>query len=174
MTKMTKADIRQLLMTITACVLTGCIVMFLTHRNQKKIAVVDAVKLFNGYKMKQELEAKAGAQLQYLSRVTDSIKQELTLKSKDGKTPRAALKTLYQSYIDARSNLEQAYQQSNETINEEVWKRLNPAIDEYGRNHGLRLIIGANGRGSVLYNDDFYDQTKEVIDFVNDKYEKGY
>lgn len=174
MTKMTKADIRQLLITLTACILTAVIIMFSEHRNRKKIAVVDAVKLFNGYKMKQELEAKAGVQLQYLTKVTDSIKQVLTLKSKEGKTPEPAVKELYKSYIEARANLEQAYQQSNATINEEVWKRLNPAIDEYGRNRDLRLIIGANGRGSVLYNDDFYDRTNDIIDFVNDKYEKGY
>lgn len=171
---MTKADIRQILITITACVLTAAIILFSEYQSQKKIAVVDAVKLFNGYKMKQELEAKAGLQLQYLAKVADSVKQELAAKSKDGKTPEAALKDIYKSYVDARTTLEQAYQQSNETINEEVWKRLNPAIDEYGRREGLRLIIGANGRGSVLYNDAFYDQTKQVIDFVNNKYEKGY
>lgn len=171
---MNKSDIRQILITITACLITAAVILFSEHRNQKKIAVVDVVKVFNGYKMKQELEAKAGVQLQYLTRIADSIKQDLTIKSKDGKTPETALKELYKSYLDARSNLEQAYQQSNETINEEVWKRLNPALDEYGKSHGLRLIIGANGRGSVLYNDDFYDRTDDVVDFVNDKYEKGY
>ena len=39
-------------------------------------------------------------------------------------------------------------------------------IDDYGKEGGYRLIIGANGMGSVLYNDDYYDCTKEVVDFV--------
>lgn len=170
---MKRTEIRQTIITVVACIITGSITLFLMHRTQKKIAVVDAIKLFNSYAMKKELEAKAGGQLQYLNKISDSIKQVLTMKSKEGKTPKSELQLIYKAYINSQTILEQAYQQSNETINEEVWKRLNPAIDEFGEINGYRLIIGANGRGSVLYNNDYYDETKEVIDFVNDKYENG-
>lgn len=168
---MTRSELRQIIITIAACGITAAVLLFINHRNNKKIAVVDAVKLFNNYKMKTELEAKSGVKLEYLAHQADSLKQELMTKSKVKEVPKAELELLYKTFAQAQGALEQEYQQSNQAINEQVWKRLNPLIDEYGKEHGFRLIIGANGMGSVLYNDEYYDQTKELTEFVNKKYE---
>lgn len=170
---MTRSELRQVIITILACGITAATVLFISYRNNKKIAVVDAVKLFNSYKMKIEMEAKSGTKLEYLAHQADSLKKELVVKSKVKDVPKAELETLYRTFTQAQGTLEQEYQQSNQAINEQVWKRLNPLIDEYGKAHGYRLIIGANGMGSVLYNDDYYDRTKELTEFVNKKYEEG-
>lgn len=170
---MTRSELRQVLITVVACSITAAIILFINRSQQKKIAVVDAVKLFNSYKMKMELEAKSAGRLEYLSHQADSIKKELMAKGNVKDIPKAEVETLYKAFTQAQGMLEQEYQQSNQSINEQVWKRLNPLIDEYGKNEGLRLIIGANGMGSVLYNDDYYDKTKELTDFVNKKYEEG-
>jgi outer membrane protein len=170
---MTKGEIRQTVITLVACIITGTIVWWIGNNNQKKMAVVDAVKIFNSYKMKMELEAKAGGKLEFLGHQVDSIKQELAARSKTPGMNPAVLEEMYRSFQAAQARLDQEYQESNQAINEQVWKRLNPQIDEYGKKHGLRLIIGANGMGSVLYNNDFYDHTNEVIEFVNKKYEEG-
>lgn len=170
---MTKSEIRQILITLIACALTAVIVLFIVRSGNKKIAVVDAIQLFNSYKMKQELEGKAAGRLEFLNRRADSIKNELTARSKaPGATPQS-LEELYRTFNSAKMTLEQEYQESNQAINEQVWKRLNPLIDEYGKENGLRLMIGANGMGNVLYNDEYYDHTKSVIEFVNKKYENG-
>ena len=123
--------------------------------------------------MKLELEAKASGQLAYLAHQADSLKKELTVKSKAKDIPRSELEELYKIFSLSQTRLEEAYAQSNQTINEQVWKRLNPLIDDYGKTEGLRLIIGANGMGNVLYNDDYYDHTKDISDFVNKRYEEG-
>lgn len=170
---MTRSELKQTGITVIACLITAAALLFFNHRNQKKIAVVDAVKLFNDYKMKQELEARSAGRLKYIAHVADSMKSELAAKSKIKDVPRADLEALYKAFSQAQATLEQEYQQSNQSINEQVWKRLNPLIDEYGKSGGFRLIIGANGMGSVLYNDDYYDQTKELTEFVNKKYEEG-
>jgi outer membrane protein len=170
---MTRSEIRQIIITLIACAITAATLLFINHRNNKKIAVVDAVKLFNSYKMKMEMEAQSGAKLEYLARQADSLKKELMARSKTEGVPKAEVENLYKVFTQAQGTLEQEYQQSNQAINEQVWKRLNPLIDEYGKKEGLRLIIGANGMGSVLYNNDYYDLTKELTDFVNKKYEEG-
>ena len=170
---MNRSELRQILITLIACVLTGVTVLLITNNNSKKIAVVDAVKLFNSYKMKKELEGKEAAPLQFLNHQVDSLKNELTARSKTQGSDPKMMQQLYTVFRQAQARLDQEYQQSNQAINEQVWKRLNPQIDEYGKKHGLRLIIGANGMGSVLYNDDYYDRTQEVIDFVNKRYDEG-
>lgn len=170
---MDKNTLRHLFITILLCGITAATLLIINRQSNRKIAVVDAVKLFNDFKMKQELEAKAGGALKYLGHQADSLKSELGARSKLKDFPEAELEKLYVQFRKAQGQLEQAYQESNQSINEEVWKRLNPLIDQYGKEEGLRLIIGANGMGSVLYNDDYYDKTKEITDYVNKRYEQG-
>ena len=150
---------------------TGITVYWLVGRQQKKIAVVDAVKLFDKYDMKRELEGRAKMRLQTISKQSDSIGNKLQMAR--ATRNEEDIKTLTYAYNYIKESLESEYKQSNQDINEAVWKRLNPAIDEYGKKKGLHLIIGANGMGSVLYNDDYYDLTEDVTKFVNKKYAEG-
>jgi outer membrane protein len=83
------------------------------------------------------------------------------------------IKKLAYAYNNMKNNLENAYRQSNQEINEQVWRRLNPILEEYGKKRGLHLLLGANGMGSVLYNDDYYDMTNDLINYVDKKYEIG-
>lgn len=170
---MDSSSIRQILITIALCGITLTAALIINQRTNKKIAVVDAIKLFNSFKMKQELEAKSADALKYLGHQADSLKSDLAAKSKIKDFPRAELEKLYVQFRNAQGQLEQTYQETNQSINEEVWKRLNPLVDDFGKEGGYRLVIGANGMGSVLYNDDYYDRTKELIDYVNKKYEQG-
>ena len=170
---MKRSGIRQTMFTIIACVLTAACVLFMVRRDNKKIAMVDAVQLFNNFKMKQELEAQANGYLEQINKQTDSLKKAFTAERKSPEATKEKTEALYEALQKAQLHFRQVFQQSNQSINEQVWKRLNPLIDEYGKQHNLRLIIGANGMGSVLYYDDFYDQTKELTDFINRRYEEG-
>jgi len=161
---------------ITCCLglLTVASVLWIERCASKKIAVVDAVRLFNAYHMKKELENQSGKKLDKIGHIADSLKTDISLKMKEQHADKAALEQEIEAYRRVESAYDQEYQASNQSINEEVWKRLNPLIDEYGKKNGLRLIIGANGMGSVLYHTGYYDHTEKVIEFVNQRYEKGY
>ena len=137
-----------------------------------KIAVVDAVRLFDGYAMKIELETIAKSRLQSDSRQLDSLNNVLE-KNKAVNQFAEETKLLAYRYNSQKSKLESDYSLSNRNINEKVWKRLNPLLTEFGKKNGFNLIIGANGMGSVLYYDSYYDQTDEVIKFVNKRYGEG-
>jgi outer membrane protein len=154
------------------CVLTGATVIWMVNRNEKKIAVVDAVKLFDSYNMKKELEEIAKNQLQTESKQLDSVSNALNMAKATNKGDDEVKKLAY-SYNYLKSKLENDYTQSNHDINEKIWKRLNPLLNEFGKMNQLHLVIGANGMGSVLYNDAFYDRTEEVIKFVNKRYAEG-
>lgn len=142
------------------------------HREFKKIAVIDAVRLFNEYQMKKEIEEKETGRLKYFGHIADSVRQSMELAQKMN-AAREAQKSLVQAFRMAKMELDQNYEQSNQMINEQVWKRLNPLIDEYAKEHGYKLIIGANGMGSVLYNDSYYDITDQVLKSINKQYAQG-
>lgn len=153
------------------CVITGVAICVVCSGKDKKVTVVDAVKLFNQFNMKKELEENAKAKMKVIRRKTDSVKNKLRMASgvKNEKEVEQ-LTNILNSMSDA---LDEEYNRSNEEISSLVWKRLNPLIDKYGKQHGTHLIIGANGMGSVLYMDEHYDVTDDVIQFVNKKYEEG-
>ncbi len=160
-----------LIISFLMCALTGTSIYLLLKNDNKKIGVVDAVRLFDQYNMKKELEDKAKVKLQLMGKQMDSVENLLNM-AKAVKNEEEIKKMSY-AYSYVRGSVENEYKQSNKEINEQVWKRLNSAIDAYGKSKGLHLIIGANGMGSVLFNDDYYDLTSEAIKFVNNKYEEG-
>lgn len=148
-------------------IISTAITLFIVRHNEQKVAVVDAIKLFNEFNMKKDLEQKAAGRLQYLNANIDSLQNELQHLKSDSKEYRELV-----SVIQNRSaQLENEYTQSNQLINEMTWKRLNPLIDEYSKANQYRLVIGANGMGSVLYYNDYYDATDDLIKYVNRKYE---
>lgn len=153
------------------CVISSSTVYWIVQQQEKKIAVIDAIRLFDQFDMKKELEGKSKLKLQDIARRVDSIKNILNMAqvSKDIDQERQ----LAISYKYTSAELEASYAESNKDINEQVWKRLNAFLTEYGKDKKLHLIIGANGMGSVLYNDSFYDLTDDAIKFANKKYSTG-
>ncbi len=153
------------------CVATGVTVYMLTEREHKKVGVIDAVKLFDQFHMKKEMEAKEKVKLEGIKKQLDSV-ESLVRIAQASKNEEEVKKQAY-AYGYFKAQLEKQFKQGNQEINEQVWKRLNPMMDEYGKSKGLHLIIGANGMGSVLYNDEHFDLTPDAIKYVNKKYEEG-
>jgi len=159
---------QQFLYPLILCILTGIALISLLHHQQRKLAVVDAVRLFNEYKMKLDLEIIERGKLSAYEKQLDSIEASFKVVVNSDAEEARKLATKYQAM---KGNMEQAYAAGNQTINEQVWKRLNPLVEQYGKEQKLHVIVGANGMGSVLYNDDYYDLTDDLINFVNDRYE---
>ena len=111
------------------------------------------------------------AKLQAISKQVDSIANQLELARASRNEDEVKKMTYGYNYM--KTNLENEFRRSNRDINEQVWKRLNPVVEEYGKMKGLHVIIGANGMGSVLYNDEYLDLTEDIIKYVNNKYEAG-
>lgn len=161
-----------LVTTVIAAICMG-ISFFVFHLMQKKIAVVDVIKLVNEFQMKKDLEQHSMQELKQVGMAADSLKRLLQAKSADKQTPKEDIQNLYADFLNAQRQYDTQAEQLSQELNEQVWNRLNPLIDEYGKQENLRLVIGANGMGTVLYNDDYYDHTQSLIKFVNTKYAKG-
>jgi outer membrane protein len=57
-----------------------------------------------------------------------------------------------------------------DSLNAIIWKRLNPLIQEYGKENKYKMIFGANGTGNLLYSDSSLDISNNLINYVNKKY----
>ena len=161
-----------LLYCLLFCVITGCVTYYFSRGSKRQdIAMIDAVRLFDAFNMKKELELKEKQKLETLSKQVDSVQNKLQMAKTSPSVDEAT--QLAQVVAVQKEKLRSEFDNSNREINEQVWKRLNPYLEDFGRAAGVHLIIGANGMGTVLYNDGFYDLTDKAIQFVNKRYEEG-
>lgn len=157
------------LINLIVTVLAGILVYMLCHKKEEKIVVVDAIRLFNGYTMKTDLEKTEESKLRFLGNTADSL--ERVLKAFSENSTSAPDPGMINAYKMAKMTLESEYEASNKEINQQVWNRLNILLNDYGKAKHIGIIIGANGMGSVLYNDQVNDITEDVIKYVNSIYE---
>lgn len=146
------------------CIQIACLYYFV-QKEKKQIVYADAIKLFNEYKFKADLERSSQATLSKLKNELDSVE----VIYKVNKTDQAAQALLQEK----QQQMAQGYSLINKEINEKVWERLNPLIHEFGKEKHIELLIGANGMGTVLYASEARDITTELIQYVNKHYEKG-
>jgi Skp family chaperone for outer membrane proteins len=57
-----------------------------------------------------------------------------------------------------------------DSLNAIIWKRLNPLIQQYGKENKYKMIFGADGTGHLLYSDSSLDISNRVIEYVNEQY----
>ncbi|MFH2144263.1 MAG: OmpH family outer membrane protein [Bacteroidota bacterium] len=51
-----------------------------------------------------------------------------------------------------------------------VLNEVNDYINEYGKKHGYRYILGANGSGNLVYAEEAYNITEQVLEGLNSEY----
>lgn len=161
-------SVRVIVIAVVAAFVTSVVTVKLLGTNTKKIVVVDAIRLFNGFKMKQEMEQEVAVVLKGMNARCDSLATILKAMESSGKD---LDRTVLEAYREARAGVDQQYESSNADINQQVWKRLNIMLADFGKQHDYGVVVGANGMGSVLYNHESYDVTDQAIKFVNNAYE---
>ena len=152
-------------------ILSLLLIAYLGYRQyagtDKTVRVVDIIRLFNGYRLKMDMEAADSVMLTRKVRELDSVRALIELQ----KT--SLPENEYRHYLrELDMEYERVHMASNDRINEAVWQQLNRLIKQYGKEHGIRVLVGANGMGSVMYYDEGYDITDKVIEYVNKDYNK--
>lgn len=127
----------------------------------KKTAYVDLYKLVNEFELQKEYSDEAKGEMNKQKTMIDSI-----IISEKIKNPA--------NYEKIRDELYTALYRKSEEKNKEIesmiWKRLNPYINDYGKENNYQFIYGANGTGTVLYADEKLNITDELIKYVNQRY----
>jgi outer membrane protein len=66
--------------------------------------------------------------------------------------------------------LEEDNQVQTKKYDEEIITQLNQYVQDYGKEMGYAYIYGNNGEGSLMYADDARVITREMIEYVNNRY----
>ena len=81
------------------------------------------------------------------------------------------LKQKEQVWVQLNQQYNEQYQQKSQEYTNQLWEQINQYVLEFGKEHKFDYIHGANGDGGLMYGSEREDLTKEIIEYVNKKYE---
>lgn len=152
--------------------------------NQDKIGFVDTSELMEKSEEKIDIEAKYQLRSTNLNKKRDSISQAFQLEAQ-------ALQTKTQSMSQTKAQEEyellqqrgqfigqqlqqeeQLLQQQGQAEMDSLVNKVRDEISTYGEANGFTYILGGGDGGSVLYGKEAKDLTDEILQIINDSYQK--
>ena len=152
------------------------LVMF-SMSSQPKTGFVKGAELFEGFKGQQELNAKFTASGTEQQTMLDTLTMEIAnltnqlTENPDDKELSLQRQKKQLLYRELQQRFTEQNSTQNQQYTEAVLKQINQYTLEYGEKHGYDYIYGAAGNGSMMYAKDANDITKEVLQYINKKYE---
>lgn len=142
-----------------------------------RIAYVDNIALFNGFRFKKERQAEYEQQKTVYQSKLDTLRiNHLSIEEARQKNPgdkelekRSAYSLAY--YKEADYVFAARLDSMDNRFNSEVWLKINQYIEMFGQEHRYDMVIGASGTGSLMYGSKPYDITEDVLEYINKKYE---
>ena len=150
-----------------------------------KTAYVDTSKLMIEYTEAKDIEAKYKAKSEEMGRELEAeiakFKAEAASFQKDAQMngqawaqqKGAELQKREQQLQYAQQSIAQQLQQESGVEIDSVVSSVKKFIKSYGKEKGYSYIYGTGDAASVLYAEDKYDITKEIIKLLNDKYKSS-
>jgi outer membrane protein len=150
-----------------------------------KTAYVDTSKLMTEYTEAKDIEAKYKAKSEEMGRELEAeiakFKAEAASFQKDAQMngqawaqqKGAELQKREQQLQYAQQSIAQQLQQESGVEIDSVVSEVKKFIKSYGKEKGYSYIYGTGDAASVLYAEEKYDITKEMIKLLNDKYKSA-
>jgi len=143
-----------------------------------KTAYVDTSKLMSEYTEAKDLEAKYKAQAEEKGRLLEA---EINRFKQEASNFQAQAQANGQAWAQQKgAELQKREQQLSQQLQQESGKEMDSLVSgvkkfikSYGKEKGYSYIFGTGDVASVLYAEDKYDITKELIAALNEKYKAG-
>ena len=165
-----KSKFQILILTIVICnVVLSAVYIFIDVRQQNKIAYIRITDVYNEFKMKKDYEVLYSKTENLRQQIVDSLNLEFNKLRRSSKLEEA-LQNSYQNLVNTKKEFDESNQLLKEKYNAEIFTRINQYVLDYSKQHNYDLILGADGRGSIMASDDGLDITEDIIKFINEEY----
>ena len=147
----------------------------LVFNKSPKIGFVNIESVYDGFVMKKQLESKFENVTQMRKQILDSLKLELTILSKSISSEKdvakiTAFQQKRQEYIIKEEGFSESTTEMTEQYKSQIWKQLSQYIAEFSKQNHYKYMLGFENKSSILYGDEGEDVTKELTNYVNEKY----
>lgn len=152
---------------------------------KKSSCYVDVSKVYSGFEMKKEYEKIIKNQEVSNRNTVDSLELDLRqISMRIEKMDSVHQKNQYrdeignflqkrEKYMQIKNSLEYNYKNNVQTYDEKIWKQINMAVTDFGKDRGYDYIFGAIGNGSMMYASEGDNVTDEFLKYLNKKYQDG-
>lgn len=148
--------------------------IFWSSYKSKKIGYVNTSLVYDGFKLKKELETKYKTVQLVRQNLLDSIKfkvQYLSLKGAAiNENEKMQINELQRSYLAKEKEFNNDNEATAAQYSEQIWKQINQFMDDYGKENNYDVILGATGQGNIMYAKEQDDITKPILEYINNKY----
>lgn len=154
---------------------SGFIIALLSK--ETKLAYVNTGQIYEGFKLKKELEARLSQTSEARKNILDSLRLNIQMTIKKIKEDKSAdkqddrLEFIRQQYIQKKQQFDEDNEVLAKQYTSQVWEQLNQYVKDYGKQHGYKFIFGTNGEGSLMFAKETDDISKQLILYVNSRYE---
>jgi len=166
--------IKKIVFYVFVILVLASITSFITF-SRLKVAYVNTYSIYNEFKLKKELEEKLNKTQLTRKVLLDSLRIKIQMASLDkskaeGKEFYFRMEEMKQMYFKREKEYTEENTAQAQKYTDEVWEQLNQYIKEYGKEKGYDYIMGATGEGNLMYAKEQHDISKELIQYVNEKY----
>lgn len=166
---------RQYLILIGINVILCAAVILYVHYTTPKIGYIAMQEVYDNFTLKKELEAKLqkteNIQKSYMDTLAFRIKlANNELQSTKDKSKLAYLETQKEEYLSKRKLFSEQSSSMSQEYTKQIWNQLNQYVQDYGKKQHYDIILGGNGSGSIMHADQTLDITKQVKEYVNNRY----
>ena len=154
------------LIVIVNVVLTAFILFCFCGTGSKEVVFVDNQKLFNGFKMTQELKSLGDKELASQSQKLDSLYKIL---NDPAVTSRKS--ELVKLIIQQKQEIENYQENFTITNSDKIWKRIHGYVKDFAQENNYDIIVGNQNGDNILYGDEQNDVTLKLVSFINSKYD---
>lgn len=170
---MSKANIFLLVIVL---VLGSCYLYDVLNRPRTGFIVIGEV--FSEFSMKKDLEKKFNATKNARQKILDSLAVDLRILAKKIDGDKAKNKEDVDTYNAGRENFyrkQKEFEADNGALtrqyDQEILTQLNQYVRDYGKEKNYQYIFGNDNNGSLMYAHDSKNLTREIIDYINKKYQ---
>ena len=148
-----------------------------------EIVYVDSNKLLENYQGMQAARQAFQQKASIWQANIDTLKAELdreirsyetgksSMSAKERSLNEELIKTKRQQFIDYQQGIQQKSQQEDYQMTEQVLIEVNTFIEQYGKQHGYKMVLGANNSGNIVYGEETLDITDELQEALNAQYQ---
>lgn len=140
---------------------------FALFSEKRAIVYVDSVKLFEGFKMTNEMKRVGEKEFNDRKLVLDNLYSSLQGSS----VSVLQKKELMQQFIQGKEELEQFNQTFASEQTQKIWSRIRSYTSEFSKDQNYQLIVGSDNKQMVLFADEKIDVTNDLLTYLNKKYE---
>ena len=150
--------------------------------NSDEIVYIDTNVLIEGYKGTKTAQAEFQKKAKEMQSQVDTLLKDWQNELKNYEKERSSMtkkelglkKQLLQNKQERINNYQQGVkkkiQEEDQKVTRNVLNEINDYIKEYGKQKGYKIILGANGSGSLLYAQDYVNITEDVLVGLNSEY----